>query len=559
MNTNKQDLKKILTLVVGLLLLNFASHFFYKRFDLTADKRYTLSQTTLDIIKNVKEPLYIDVYLDGNFPGEFKKLQNETQQILEEYKAYNSNIIFQFENPLEDEEKSESKVKSLFLKGLTPVSVSVDDKGKQSQTMVFPWAIAHYKSKDMNVQLLKNMIGASTSQKVVSSVQHLEYAFTDVIYKLSKAKQKTVAVIKGNGEMQDNNIAKFLMQVRESYHIAPFTLDSVAKNPIGTLKALKAYDMAVIAKPTETFTDEEKEVLDQYIVNGGKTLWLIDPVNMEMDSLSKSGTNLAFPRDLNLNDMFFKYGFRLTPDLIKDEQGTPIKLASGEQGSGTQIQEFNWKFAPFIIPEVNHPIVKNLGGLKFDFVSPIDTLKNGIKKTILLKSSRDSKKVGVPTEITLAMVSEQSNTDEYTNKGLIPVSVLLEGKFHSMYENRVLPFKTNDFEAQGKSSKMIIVSDGDVIKNQLDKNMQPVELGYDQKTGNLFENKEFLLNCVNYLLDDNGLINIRSKEVDLPVLDKDKVVEDYAKSQIITVGVPILLLGIFGFVFTYLRKKKYSK
>jgi gliding-associated putative ABC transporter substrate-binding component GldG len=559
MNTNKQDLKKVLTLVVGLLLLNFASHFFFKRFDLTADKRYTLSQTTLDIIKNVKEPLYIDVYLDGNFPGEFKKLQNETQQILEEYKAYNSNIIFQFENPLEDEEKSESKVKSLFLKGLTPVSVSVDDKGKQSQTMVFPWAIAHYKSKDMNVQLLKNMIGASTSQKVVSSVQHLEYAFTDVIYKLSKAKQKTVAVIKGNGEIQDANIAKFLMQVRESYHIAPFTLDSVAKNPIGTLKALKAYDMAVIAKPTETFTDEEKEVLDQYIVNGGKTLWLIDPVNMEMDSLSKTGTNLAFPRDLNLNDMFFKYGFRLTPDLIKDEQGTPIKLASGEQGSGTQIQEFNWKFAPFIIPEANHPIVKNLGGLKFDFVSPIDTLKNGIKKTILLKSSRDSKKVGVPTEISLAMVSEQSNPAEYTNKGMIPVSVLLEGKFHSMYENRVLPFKTDDFETQGKSSKMIIVSDGDVIKNQLDKNMQPVELGYDQKTGNLFENKEFLLNCVNYLLDDNGLINIRSKEVDLPVLDKDKVAEDYTKSQIITVGVPILLLGIFGFVFTYLRKKKYSK
>ena len=558
MENKKTNLKNLLTIIGILVIVNFAGHFFFKRFDLTADKRYTLSQTTLNIIKEVKEPLYIDVYLDGDFPGEFKKLQNETRQLLEEYKAQNSNIIFQFENPLKDEEKKNSKIKSLFIKGLTPLNVLVEEKGKQSQVMAFPWAVALYNGKEKNIQLLRNMIGGTTAEKVVSSVQHLEYAFTDAIDKLIKKNQKKIVIIKGNGELQEKNIAKFLRQVIDSYHIAPFTLDSVANSPIETLKQLKQYDLAVIAKPTEAFSDQEKEVLDQYIMNGGKTLWLIDPVNMEMDSLSNTGTNLAFPRELNLNDMFFKYGFRLSPDLIKDENGTPIKLASGEQGSSTQIQEFNWKFAPFIIPQSMHPIVKNLGGIKFDFCSPIELLKNDIKKTILLKSSVYSKKIGTPKEISLSSVSEETSPNEYNKTGSIPISVLLEGKFHSTYTNRVLPFKMNNFITLGKENKMIIISDGDVIKNQIDKNYEPIELGYDSKTGVLFENKEFMMNCVNYLLDDNGLINIRSKEVDLPILDSQKVTEEYFSTQILTIGVPLGVLLVFGLVFTILRKRKYS-
>jgi gliding-associated putative ABC transporter substrate-binding component GldG len=279
-----------------------------------------------------------------------------------------------------------------------------------------------------------------------------------------------------------------------------------------------------------------------------------------MDSLyNENGTALAFPNDLNLNDMFFKYGFRISPDIIKDELGTPIKLATGEAGSATQFQNFNWKFSPNIFPESNHPIVKSMGGLKFEFANPIDTLKNSIKKTILLKSSKNSKKIGAPYEVNLNIVAEQTSPSEYLNKGLIPVSILLEGQFHSVFENRVLPFKDNSFESKGKKSKMIVVSDGDLIRNKLDKDYIPVELGYDSKSGNLYDNKEFLMNCVNYLLDDTGLINIRGKEVDLPLLDKEKVYENYTKTQIITVGIPILLLTIFGFLFTYLRKRKYSR
>ncbi|WP_281638298.1 gliding motility-associated ABC transporter substrate-binding protein GldG [Flavobacterium marginilacus] len=557
---NIKNAKALLITIAAVFILNIISNFFFHRFDLTQDHRYTLSPTTLKIIKDVKAPLSIKVYLQGELPAEFKRLQLESKQLLEEFQAYNSNIIVEFVDPLENKDESMDKIKELYRKGLTPINITVDDKGKQSQSMVFPWAIAVYNNKEVNIPLLKNIMGATTTQKVIGSVQHLEYSISDGINKISKDKQKKVAIIKGNGELQERHIAKFLMQVRESYFIGPFTLDSVAKNPEGTLKSLQNYDLAVIAKPTEAFTDEEKLVLDQFIIHGGKTLWLVEQVNAEMDSLyNPTGATLAFPKDLNLNDMFFKYGVRINPDLVKDEQGSPIKLASGEQGSATQYQDFIWKFAPQVYPASKHPIVKNLGGIKFDFANAMDTLKNGIKKTVLLQSSAYSKRIGTPVPISLNMVSEQTSTSDYLNKGNIPMAVLLEGNFHSMFENRVLPFEEKSFVTKAKESKMIVVSDGDIIKNQLDKTGQPVELGYDQRSGNLYDNKDFMMNCVNYLLDDTGLINIRSKDVDLPLLDKEKVYENYTFTQFLTIGLPILILLLFGLGFTFLRKRKYSK
>jgi len=556
----KSNLKNLFLIIGILLIANGIGNIFSHRFDLTSDKRYTLSETSLNIVKQIKEPLSIKIYMQGELPAEFKRLQQETQQLLEEFQAYNKNIVFTFVNPLENEDSNMDNIKELYRKGLTPVNITVDDKGKQSQAMVFPWAIATYHNKEVNIPLLKNKMGASTTEKMIGSVQNLEYSIADALNKITKNKQKKIAVIKGNGELQDVFMAKFLLQIRESYHIGPFTLDSVAKSPIGTLEALEKYDLAIIAKPTETFSDSEKQVLDQFIINGGKTLWLIDQVSAEMDSLyNPSGSTLAYPRDLNLNDMFFKYGFRINPDIVKDEQGSPIKLATGEQGSATQYQEFNWKFAPLVYPESKHPIVKNLGGIKFDFANPIDTLKNGIKKSVLLKTSRYSKKIGTPVEVNLDIVAEETSPNHYINTGNIPLAILLEGSFHSVFENRVLSFDQKTFATSGKASKMIVVSDGDLTKNQLDKNYQPVELGYDQRSGNLYDNKDFLLNCVNYLLDDTGLINIRSKDLDLPLLDKEKVYENYSLIQVITIGLPILILTLFGLLFTYLRKRKYSK
>jgi gliding-associated putative ABC transporter substrate-binding component GldG len=557
--TKNKNLKSLVFSIAILVLVNGIGSQFFHRFDLTQDKRYTLSPTSLSIIKEVKEPLIVDVFLKGQFPGEFKKLQTETQQLLEEFKAYNKNITFQFVNPLENEEERDTIIQSFMERGLTPVNVTIEDKGKQTQEVVFPWAIATYNGRSVKVPLLKNLMGASTAEKVVSSVQHLEYAFANAFNTISKAKEKKVAIIKGNGELHDLLMADFIKQVRENYYIGTFTLDSVAKKPNESLSYLKKYDLAVIAKPTEKFSDEEKEALDQFVIHGGKTLWLIDQVNIEMDSLyNDAGATLAYPFDLNLNDLFFKYGFRINPTIIKDVMAAPIALATGEQGSATQYTQYPWFYSPLVYPSSSNPIVSNVDALKFQFANSIDTLKNGIKKTVLLQSSPYSKAVGTPVEVSLNMVTDRPEQSAFKNTGNIPMAVLLEGQFHSVYENRVLPFSEKTFKSIGKTNKMIVVSDGDIIRNQLDKNYQPLELGYDKWTNKLYGNKEFMMNCVNYLLDDTGLINIRSKAVDLPLLDKEKVVTNYTYSQIITVGLPLVVLLVFGIAFTFLRKRKYG-
>ena len=557
----RQESVKILAIVIGVLLvLNVAGLRLFGRFDLTQDQRYTLSDTSLEILEQVSQPLYVDVFLKGDFPGEFKRLQTETQQLLEEFRAYNPNVVFQFVDPLEDEEEAEKTMQQFLDRGLTPVSVTVDDRGKQSQATVFPWAIATYGDKHIKVPLLKNNMGESTQEKVISSVQHLEYAFSNAFNAITQEKQKAVAVVKGNGELHDLLIADFVRSVRDNYFIAPFTLDSVAANPQKTLTDLKKYHLAVIAKPTEGFSEEEKQVLDQFILSGGKTLWLVDAVRMDMDSLyNDSGAALAFPNQLNLDDMFFRYGFRIQSNLVKDIMATPIALASGEGSGASRFTQYPWFYSPWVTPVSKHPIAVNVDALKLEFAGGIELLKTPLKKTVLLESSPYSKLVGTPVEVSLSMVEDRPNPSEFKGGGGIPMGVLVEGSFVSMYQNRVLPFKDATFTAKGKETKMIVISDGDVIKNQFDKNFQPLELGFDKWTNKFYGNKEFLLNCVNYLLDENGLINIRSKEVTLALLDREKVYADYTQIGIILIAAPLLLLGIFGALFTWLRIKKYAR
>lgn len=561
MADRSKNLKLLTISLLAVIGINIIGHFFFSRFDLTADKRYTLSDVSLDIVKKVEEPLYVDIFLEGQFPGEFKRLQTETRQLLEEFKAYNSDIVFEFVNPLENESERDSILDAFMQRGMTPISVTVEDKGKQSQEVVFPWAIASYRNKSIKIPLLKNMMGASTQEKVVSSVQHLEYAFANAIHSVSTEKEKKVAVLKGNGELDDILMADFIRQVREQYFIGTFTMDSVAKNPVEALRYLKKYDLIVVAKPTEAFSETEKQVLDQFMVNGGKSMWLIDQVAIEMDSLSnESGSALALPRDLGLNDFFFKYGVRINPTLVKDVLATPIALATGQQGSTTQYSQFPWFYSPFVYPseKLTHPIVANIDGLKLEFANGMEILKNDVRKTVLLQSSPSSKIIGTPVEVSLDMVTERPEPSEFAGGGNIPLAVLLEGNFRSVYENRLLPFKDNDYKKVGTAGKMIVISDGDIIRNQLDKNFQPLELGYDRWTNNLYGNKEFMMNCVNYLLDDSGLINIRSKEVSLPMLDREKVYETYSSVQMITIAAPLIILILFGITFTWLRKRKYS-
>ncbi|HSM63207.1 MAG TPA: gliding motility-associated ABC transporter substrate-binding protein GldG, partial [Gillisia sp.] len=504
-----------------------------------------------------ESPIIIDVFLKGSFPSEFRRLQSETRQFLEEMTAYNSNVKFNFIDPLADGDDANAIAQEFYELGMTPARVSVMENGKASETIIFPWAIANFNNKTVKIPLLKNKLGATDEERVSNSVQQLEYSFADAIGQLVEAKKKKIAIMRGNGELGDAYIADFIKTIRQYYFVAPFTLDSAASYPEKTLQDLKEFDLIIEAKPTQSYSEKEKLVLDQYLMNGGKTLWLIEQTAMESDSLfNPTGSAFALPRDLGLNDFFFSYGIRINPALINDIYSAPIVLASGS-GNDTRFNPYPWFYSPLTTSPNSHPIINNIEAVKFDWANPIDTLKNDIKKSVLLSSSPQSKIEGTPREISLNLLNSPPDLSTYTS-GELPMAVLLEGSFRSVYKNRVKPFDLKNIIDDGKPTKMIVISDGDVIKNQLQKG-QALELGFDRFTGNTYGNKEFLLNAVNYLLDDSGLIDIRSKEISIAFLDSEKTAQEREKWQIINLLVPILLLISGAFIFTFLRKRRYLK
>ena len=404
--------------------------------------------------------------------------------------------------------------------------------------------------------LVKNKIGASQQELVTNSVQHLEYAFADGFNKLTKPKSRKIAVLKGNKQLSDIYIADFIKKLGEYYFIAPFTLDSVAKNAQKTLDALNSFDLIISAKPTEAFTEEEKLVLDQYTMQGGKSLWLVDAVAMEKDSLyNDSGSNFAVTRELNITDFFFKYGIRVNPVIVSTLYSAPITLAMGE-GSESQFQHLRWPYSPLASTNSTHPIVNNINLVKFDFANQIDTLKNKVKKTILLESAPLTKLEGTPRQISLEVVTQELDPSIF-NGGNQNLAVLLEGEFPSAYANRIKPIELKNNKDLSVPTKMIVVADGDIIKNDVYKK-SPQELGFDRWTGQTFGNKEFLLNAVNYLLADDGLINIRSKKIDVAFLNHEKIAEEKTKWQLLNIVLPLVLLGVFGVIFNYFRRKKYA-
>ena len=553
----KNNLIKALVLFAFLVLLNVFSYFVYERFDLTVDRRYTLSQAAENIIEKADSPVIIDVFLKGDFPPEFRRLQTETRQLLEEFASENPNIKFSFVDPLEDGGDAQEIATRFYEMGMTPARINVVENGRSSEAIIFPWAMLNYGNKTVSVPLLKNTIGATTEERVENSVQQLEYAFADALAKVVEPRQKKVAIMRGNGELSDARLADFIKSIQKYYFTAPFTLDSVAANPTKTLEQLKDYDLVIEAKPTETYTEEEKLVLDQHLMSGGKQLWLIEHVAMETDSLfSATGSAFALPRDLNLGDFFFKYGLRINPFLVKDLYSAPIVLASGS-GNNTQFNPYPWPYFPLSSSTKEHPIVNNIEAVKFEYASPIDTLANGLKKTILLSSSPKTQLEGLPKEISLDLINQPPNLSEF-NSGEQPLAVLLEGEFSSVYKNRVKPLKLQKLLDQSIPTKMLVISDGDVARNQLQQG-QPLELGFDRYTGATYGNKEFLMNAVNYLLDDSGLINIRSKEVSIAFLDLPKVEEKRTFWQVINLLLPLVLLGLVGLLFLFLRRRKYIR
>ena len=547
---------KVIIALLSLFAINYISKQWHTRVDLTQDKRYTLSEVSMKTLAKIQNPIVIDVLLKGNIPTEFKKLQTETIQLLDEYTAANGNIIVNFVNPLEGEEHPESVIQELINNGYQPLQITQNEAGKSSIEYIFPWAVISDGKKSERVRLFVNKLGSTDQEQVQNSVQKLEYNFTDALYKFTLDKKKKIAVLRSNGALEDIYMADFLKTAREYYFIAPFTLDSVATNPEKTLNDLQKFDLLLVPKPTEPFTDAQKQVVDQYIMNGGRAFWLIDNVAVSLEDMYKTGgMTMAMPINLNLTDMFFQYGFRINYTLVNDLYFSEIIVATGD-GSQTRYMPIPWVYNPLLISGNNHLINNHLDAVRFQFANSIDTLKNGVKKTVLLASSPFSKADGTPREINLRFDPNNQNKEAYKH-GNIPLAVLLEGEFNSVYKDRIRPINLKEKSDRSKPTKMLVVADGDIIKNDIDsKNNIPLELGFDKWTSKYYDNKSFLQNALNYLLDDTEFLSLRNKKVQLAFLDKQKVAESVNSWQIKVFVYPLLLLILVMLSVLYFYRKK---
>jgi len=547
-----KNTKNISIVLLALILVNFISNHFDYKIDMTQDHRFTLSKASVEVIDKVEEPIQVIVLLKGDFPSYFKRLAHETESLLQDFHDKNPHIDYVFINPLE---QGDGYVKELIDKGLHPAEMSLQKGGKLEQIMIFPWAVVRQGKKEIPVSLLSDAYSPDVENQIEKSIENLEYALINAIHLINAQKSKKIAIIKGNGELDDMHIADFLMSLGKKYRLAPYTLDSVAVNPVKTLKDLQMYDLAIVAKPTEKFSEQEKYVLDQFLMKGGRMLLMLDAVKAHKDTLMYHGKTYALNAELNLTDMLFAYGVRISPKLVKDIIAAPVVLKVGQVGNRPQLEQFPWFFSPLAQPNKKHPIGKNLEMVMLDFVSPIDTLKNSTKKTILLTSSPKTQLVGVPVEINFDEIAQKPDLASYS-AGKQIFGVLLEGKLKSAYNHRIKPIKTQASLENGESA-LIVISDGDIVKNQVDKG-KPLELGFDKWSKMKYDNKQFLLNAIDYLMDKTGVISLKNKEVKLRFLDKNKLVVDLRFWQVINTLLPLLFIGMLGFAYQYFRKKKYS-
>lgn len=576
-NNKQRNLRRssLIQLVAGILiivLVNLIGSFLFTRFDLTSEKRYSLSPATKKLLKETDDIVYFRIYLEGEFPAGFKRLRNATKEMLDEFRAYNKNIQYEFINPSrsDNEQERNDTYQLLIEKGLQPTNLQVNTKEGLEQQMIFPGAIANYKSNEIPVELLASQVGVPPEEVLNNSIQGIEFRLASAIRDLTIVNKPTVAFIRGHGELENKYIYDIGQALSKQYTVGVISiggqLSSLTKRDSlsdDKTRIVNKYDAIVIAKPDSSFSEKDKFIIDQYIMRGGKVLWMIDPVFASMDSLEAAETTLGIAQNLNLEDMLFRYGVRLNTDLIMDLNALPIPLRTGQVGSQPKIDFFPWYYFPVITPTENHPIVKNLNAIKTEFVSSIDTIKvPDVKKTILLKTSLYSRTISTPALITLAIMEQEPDERAYSGPQKT-VAVLLEGEFRSDYENRLPPEIQNNkdigFLLKSKPTKMIVVSDGDVIRNQLHFSQgYPMPLGYDQYTGQTFGNKDFILNALDYLLDESGLISIRSREVKLRLLDMTRVNNHKIFWQSFNIFFPVLLVIVYGLIRYYLRKRKYT-
>ena len=581
MENKRKSLKKnqIVTFLVTLVIVvvvNVIGSYVFTRFDLTSEKRYTLSPTTKDILGNLDDYVYFKVYLEGDFPAGFKKLRRETKEMLDEFRAYSKYIDYEFINPSESEDPNERNAtySLLYQSGLNPTNVldrAAD--GSSKQMIIWPGALVSYRNDtEIAIDLLENQLGQSPEEALNASMQNLEFRLIDAVKKVTRFQKPNIAFIQGHGELSGQDIYDITQTLSQNYNVVNLEIDGKidalmhrTQNENVDVKAFPSYDAIVIAKPTEPFSEKDKFLIDQYIMHGGKVLWLVEPVFATMDSLQSQESTIGIEQDLNLDDMLFKYGVRLNRDLLLDLTCAALPVRTGQMAGQAQLEFFRWFYFPLLQAASEHPMVRNMNSIKADFVSSMDatTSANSVEQIPLLKTSDYTKVSGTPVFISLAMLRQTPDKRMFNSKGK-NVAYLLKGNFQSLYANRIPQEIAEDngmqFMDESVPTAMIVVADGDIIRNQIDiKRKMPLPLGFDQYTQNTYANKEFIENAISYLVDGEGLIDIRSRELKVRLLDMTKIGQEGLKWQLINTLVPIGLIIALGFVMALVRKKKYSR
>jgi len=575
-NLRNTNLSGLLLGLLIILLANIISTYLSFRLDLTAEKRYTLSPATKKMLSEINDLVFFRVYLYGDYPAGFKRLERETRDMLNEFRAFNKNIEYKFINPSESQDNKERELiyRQLVDKGLEPTDLQVRTNDGTSQRIIFPGAIVSFQGKEIPLSLLTSQRGTPPEEILNNSVENLEFVLADAIRKLVTKIRPNIAFIEGHGELNRHETADARAALNDYYVVERVRLDgrlNALTDRIevdsATTRVRNKYGAIIIAKPDSAFSDKDKFIIDQFIMRGGRVLWLIDPVQTSMDSLQANRQTLGITRDLNLADMFFKYGFRVNNELVMDLNALSIPVKTGQIGNEPKFEFFPWYFFPIITPQSTDPIVRNLNAIKTEFVSSIDFVQSAssVEKSVLLTTSRYSRTVRTPAMISLDILGQRVDERLY-DKPNIPVAARIEGEFESLFKNRlpaeIAGDKDIDFRENSQPTKMIVVADGDVIRNQMQfsqGNYLPLPLGYDRYTGQQFGNKDLILNVMNYLTDDSGLISIRSRELKIRLLDKTRTESQRVYWQVLNIGLPVILVLLFGLVQVAIRKKKYAK
>jgi len=548
-------------LILGLII--YLSSVLYFRIDLTSEKRYTLTNATRNILRNIEQEVFIQVYLEGEMPIGFKNMRRATKELLDEFRIYSrKKVIYEFINPAEspDQKVRNEVFRKLDSKGLKATNALFSDKeGGRSQKIIFPGAIVNYNGMEMAVNLLKNNTSLTPSQNLNNSIEGLEYEFIHVIKNISSDTIYKVAFIEGHGELDEYQVGDITMELARFYHVDRGVIS-------GKPGILDDYAAVIVAKPREAFSEADKFVIDQYIMNGGGVLWLIDAVRVDWDSLEQTGVTVGLVEQINLDDQLFKYGVRINPNLIQDINCAIIPINTAFVGQQPKYVPAPWLYFPLLFPLESHPVTKNLNLIRSEFVSVIDMVggERRIKKKILLRSSKDTRVVGVPVFIRLEDIKDPPAEREF-NKPFQSTAVLLEGEFESVFKNRMISqyIKNQDIDFRDQSipNRMIIVADGDIIRNEVSVRADriiPLTLGQDRYTQQTYGNKEFILNAVHYLAEETSLVEIRSRTLTLRLLDKTKIINEKFKWQLINTVLPVLILVLFGLVNWYFRKRKFA-